>query len=72
MRTYNPDIIIYIWTGYTLEQLKELPIYEIGIKPILERIDILIDGPYIAEQRDITLPLRGSRNQRILYKGKDF
>ena len=51
MRIYNPDILIYIWTGYTLEQLKELPIYEIGIKPILERIDILIDGPYIAEQR---------------------
>lgn len=72
VRIYNPDILIYIWTGYTLEQLKELPIYEIGIKPILERTDVLIDGPYIAEQRDITLPLRGSRNQRILYKGKDF
>ena len=33
---------------------------------------MLIDGPYIEEQRDITLKLRGSKNQRLLYKGIDF
>ena len=72
VRTYHPNILIYVWTGYTLEQLKELPFYEIGIKPILERIDVLIDGPYIKEQRDITLKLRGSRNQKIRKRGIDF
>ena len=58
-----PNSTIYCWTGYKLEDLD---------KYYLEFIDVLIDGPYLQEQRDITLPLRGSSNQRILYKGKDF
>ena len=36
------------------------------ITNILNNIDVLIDGPYIDELRDITLPLRGSSNQRII------
>ena len=37
-----------------------------------KNIDVLIDGPFILSQRDITLKLRGSTNQRILYKNIDF
>ena len=33
---------------------------------ILNNIDVLIDGKYIEDQRDITLPLRGSSNQKII------
>lgn len=33
---------------------------------MLSLIDILVDGPYIEEERDITLQFRGSRNQRII------
>ena len=44
----------------------------IRISQILEKTDAIIDGPYIAAERDITLPMRGSRNQRILYKGIDY
>ena len=29
-------------------------------------IDMLVDGPFILEERDITLQFRGSKNQRIL------
>lgn len=72
VRKKFPNIKISIWTGYTLEELKQLDYYKSFIQPILALIDVLVDGPYIAEQRDITLPLRGSRNQRILYKDKDF
>lgn len=72
VREKFPTITIYCWTGYTIEQLKKHAEYNYAISRMLDCIDILIDGPYIAEQRDITLPLRGSRNQRILYKGKDF
>ena len=62
-----PDITIYCWTGYTLEQiLKKYNNF------ILKNIDVLIDGPFILSQRDITLKLRGSTNQRILYKNIDF
>lgn len=32
----------------------------------LSMVDVIVDGPYIAEQRDITLPYRGSRNQRLI------
>lgn len=72
VRENFPTITIYCWTGYKIEQLKEQAKYNYAIHRMLDYIDVLIDGPYIAEQRDITLPLRGSRNQRVLYKGKDF
>ena len=42
-------------------------------KNILSNINYLIDGPYIQELRDITLPMRGSSNQRIIdMKTVDF
>lgn len=59
-----PDIKIYLWTGYTYEEL--LDKHEKILQNILNSIDVLIDGPFILEQRDITLPMRGSRNQRII------
>ena len=58
-----PDVKIYIWTGYYLNSLPNTPY----IKQILELTDCLIDGPYIEDERDITLPMRGSRNQNIIY-----
>lgn len=67
IRENFPNIKIYLWTGYTLEELKkEEKDY------ILKNVDVLIDGRFELEKRDITLKLRGSSNQRILYKGKDF
>ena len=65
-----PDTKIYIWTGYTLEELNKDS--NTRISQILEKTDAIIDGPYIAAEQDITLPMRGSRNQRILYKGIDY
>ena len=58
-----PDVKIYIWTGYYFNSLPNTPY----IKQILELTDCLIDGPYIKDERDITLPMRGSRNQNIIY-----
>lgn len=65
-----PDIKTYVWTGYTLEELYKL--YESSKETLLENVDVLIDGRFELKQRDITLKLRGSSNQRILYKGVDF
>ena len=62
-----PSIKTFVWTGYTLKQLQEM--YK---DTLLENIDVLIDGPFIESQRDITLKLRGSKNQRILYRGVDY
>lgn len=61
-----PDIKIYVWTGYTYEDLQIRCKAEPKIKTVLDNIDYLIDGPFILEERDITLKMRGSRNQRIL------
>ena len=70
VRAAYPQIKIFVWTGYVLEQLKEKK--NDKINHILSQIDVLIDGPFIQAERDITLELRGSRNQRILYRGVDF
>ena len=63
-----PDIRIYVWTGYTIDELNNFS--NPKVKEILSMIYCLIDGPYIQEQRDITLPMRGSRNQNIIYFDK--
>lgn len=54
-----PDKDIWIYTGYYLEELKGLQL------EILKYCDVLVDGPYVEELRDITLPFIGSSNQRI-------
>lgn len=70
VRETYPTIKIFVWTGYELEELRAEN--DKAINEILENINVLITGRFILEQRDITLPLRGSRNQKILYKGEDF
>lgn len=59
-----PGAKIYIWSGYTLEQLEHSS--HPKARDVLELADVLIDGPYIEEQRDVTLEMRGSRNQNII------
>lgn len=60
-----PDTKIYIWTGYLYDELKNDS--SPAMQSILKSIDCIIDGPYIAAERDITLFMAGSRNQRIIY-----
>jgi len=58
---------IWCWTGFTLEQIKADP----EKSKMLPYLDVLVDGPFIQEQRDTHLLFRGSPNQRIIYlKGK--
>jgi anaerobic ribonucleoside-triphosphate reductase activating protein len=61
-----PNIKIFIWTGYDIEDIFLNPC----IANILQNVDVIIDGAYIEEERDITLKWRGSKNQRILTKEK--
>lgn len=66
VRTAYPQIKIYIWSGYTFNELKALRLVDPHISHILDRCDVLIDGRYEDDKRDITLPLRGSSNQQII------
>ena len=59
-----PEAKIYIWTGYTYEQLIQRA--HPHVINALTLADVLIDGPYIESERDISLEMRGSRNQRII------
>ena len=58
------DLIAY--SGYTFEELTELAKQDSYIGKLLELIDYLVDGPFILEERDLTLEYRGSKNQRFL------
>ena len=57
----NKDIKIWLYTGNVYEE-----IINDWYRFITYFIDVLVDGPFILEQRDITLPFRGSSNQRII------
>ena len=59
LKTLPLNLVVY--TGYTLEQLSKIP-YAINL---LEYIDYLIDGPFMQEKKSLSLPFRGSTNQRI-------
>ncbi len=61
------DKTIWCWTGFTLEEIQADP----HMAQMLPYLDVLVDGPFILEQRDTSLLFRGSPNQRIIWlKGK--
>lgn len=68
IRLICPDKDIWVYTGTTLEQL--LDPYDARhtsiTEAILRNIDVLVDGPFIQDEHDITLLYRGSRNQRLI------
>lgn len=55
-----PEKIIYVWTGYVLEEFDDTQ------KLLLDYIDVLIDGKFEIDNKDLSLKLRGSTNQRII------
>ena len=63
VRKQLPQVPIYLWTGYTLDELKGK---SERVKQILNSINVLITGPYIQDLRDTTLKMRGSSNQEII------
>lgn len=69
VRYYRPQVKIWLYTGWTYEELQKQEQEDrvTGyLTSILDNIDYLVDGPFIEEEKDITLEFRGSSNQRIL------
>jgi anaerobic ribonucleoside-triphosphate reductase activating protein len=64
---FNDEKDIWLYSGYVLDDIISMNKAE-----ILDYIDVLVDGPYMHELKDISIPFRGSTNQRILYRNKDF
>ena len=67
-----PTKDIWLYTGYTWGQIFPtvcLDVFNINNmyrQSVVEMCDVLVDGQYIEEQRDITLKFRGSKNQRLI------
>ncbi len=63
-----PDKTVWCFSGFTFEEM-----HTVGnrsccevTQELLSYIDVLVDGRFIEEQKDISLRFRGSRNQRII------
>lgn len=65
---------LMVYSGYTYEQLQELGAKRPAVLELLELCDVLVDGPFLEAERDLTLTFRGSANQRLidLKKTKEY
>lgn len=66
-----PDKTLWLYSGYVLDKdlVPSGRKYVQGItNKIIDYVDVMVDGPFILEQKDVTLAFRGSKNQRILRK----
>lgn len=81
IRLSRPQKSIWLYTGYTWESIwncgihgtdlygkpwNSYSILQIRWQEIVKQCDVLVDGQYIESQRDISLPYRGSSNQRLI------
>jgi len=63
---------VWLYTGYTWEQIfpevttDDFNIQRVYRQEIVELCDVLVDGKYVDELRDVTLPFKGSSNQRLI------
>lgn len=55
---------LMVYTGYLYEQL--LAMKDPFVQRLLELADMLVDGPFILAERNLTLQYRGSENQRVI------
>jgi len=63
VREELPDKDIWLYTGYLYESIVD--------SPLLQYIDVLVDGPFVEAEKDAGLAFRGSRNQRIIRLRRD-
>lgn len=57
---------VWCYTGFTFEQLLQLRKTNVAIEEFLRKIDVLVDGKFVLEQKSYDCLYRGSTNQRIL------
>lgn len=55
---------VWSYSGWTFEYLRGQG--SPAQKALLEELDVLVDGPFLLSERTLSLPWRGSRNQRVI------
>ena len=53
-----PEKTIWLYTGFLWEDIKDLP--------FLKYVYVLVDGPFVEAEKDVTLHWKGSANQRVI------
>ena len=66
VREEYPSKNIWLYTGYRYEELIEESRKDRVLKYIIRNIDVLVDGKYIDNLKDVSLPYCGSSNQRVI------
>ncbi len=66
---HDRGLNVVTYTGYTIEALMPKAESHPEIHALLTQSDYLVDGPFLLAQRTLSLPFRGSRNQRIIDPG---
>lgn len=87
IKSNYPDIKVWIWTGYTWDEIQKQrkEMCPDLLLVTFKYTDVLVAGPFIQEEKDLTLKWCGSRNQeiidinetkkqqrKVLYVGKNF
>lgn len=62
LRSEVDGVTVWIYSGFLYEEIKQNE----EMSELLKQCDVLVDGEFVLEQRDITLAYKGSQNQRII------
>ena len=65
-RAHDMGLDVVTYTGYVYEDLMEIAGYDPDAAELLKQTDLLVDGPFVEELRDMQLRFRGSGNQRLI------
>lgn len=63
IKAVYPDKSIWCFTGYVWDQIPRCPDIT---DALIQLCDVIVDGPFIAERKNLTLRFRGSENQRLI------
>lgn len=68
VRETYPDKDIWCYTGYDYEKdlLRWIADGKSEVRRLLEQLDVLVDGEFVEEKKNLRLPFRGSENQRLI------
>ncbi|MGN1010965.1 MAG: 4Fe-4S single cluster domain-containing protein [Clostridia bacterium] len=63
-KAHEKGLSVWCYTGWTWESLMRKS--DPDMMTLLKNVDVLVDGPFLLDQRTLDLPFRGSKNQRLI------
>lgn len=66
---HEQGLDVWCWSGFLFEELGRGTAAQ---RALLREVDVLVDGPFLLARRTLSLPWRGSSNQRILLAGESL